>query len=51
MIKRTDFLNEPFRNSIVKLGATEEGVLRNNKEMHSNRRRNTIYSSILNSEW
>ena len=29
----------------------EEGILRNNKLMNSNRRRDTIYYSIMNDEW
>jgi N-acetyltransferase len=48
---KTDVLNEQSRNAIMRLGAREEGVLRNHMLTHSGRIRNTVYYSIINSEW
>mgnify|MGYP001184713998 CR=1 FL=1 len=48
---KTDILNLPARNALVRIGATEEGVLRSHTLMTHNRRRDTIYYSILKSEW
>ncbi|MFI2743320.1 GNAT family N-acetyltransferase [Zhouia sp. PK063] len=48
---KTDVLNIPARNALKKLGATEEGVLRSHTLMTNNRRRDTIYYSILLHEW
>lgn len=48
---KTDVLNERSRAAILKIGMIPEGVLRSHQQMHSNRRRDTIYYSILKSEW
>jgi N-acetyltransferase len=48
---KTDVLNTAARTALKKAGAQEEGVLRNHTQMHSDRRRDTIYYSVLNSEW
>ncbi len=48
---KTDTLNLRSRKAMLKLGATEEGVLRSHTQMHDGRRRDTIYYSILKSEW
>jgi RimJ/RimL family protein N-acetyltransferase len=48
---KTDFLNERARRALVKIGAKEEGVLRSHMEMPHGRRRDSIYYSILKSEW
>lgn len=47
----TDNLNERAKAALLKIGATPEGVLRSHKLMHSNRRRDSIYFSILKNEW
>ena len=48
---KTDSLNERSRNAILRLGAREEGVLRNHMLTYSGRIRHTVYFSIINSEW
>jgi RimJ/RimL family protein N-acetyltransferase len=48
---KTDFLNQKSRKALLKLGATEEGVLRSHMLMHDGRRRDSIYYSILKPEW
>jgi RimJ/RimL family protein N-acetyltransferase len=48
---KTDVFNLKARRGLVKIGAIEEGVLRSHTQMHSNRRRDTIYYSILKEEW
>ena len=48
---KTDVLNLPARNALKRIGATEEGVLRSHSLMTNNRRRDTIYFSILSKEW
>jgi len=44
-------LNVPARNALKKIGAVEEGSLRSHTLMTNNRRRDTIYYSILKDEW
>lgn len=48
---KTDVLNERARAALIKVGMKPEGVLRSHTQMHSNRRRDTLYFSILRSEW
>jgi RimJ/RimL family protein N-acetyltransferase len=48
---KTDVLNMPARKALLRIGAKEEGVLRSHTLMTHNRRRDTIYYSILKSEW
>ena len=48
---KTDSLNERSRNAILRLGAKEEGILRNHVITASGRLRHTVYYSILESEW
>lgn len=48
---KTDVLNMPARKALLKLGAVEEGVLRSHTLLTHNRRRDTIYYSLLESEW
>jgi RimJ/RimL family protein N-acetyltransferase len=48
---KTDVLNERSKSALLKVGMIPEGVLRSHMQMHSNRRRDTIYFSILKSEW
>ena len=48
---KTDFLNERAKSALLKIGMKPEGVLRSHMQMHSNRRRDTIYFSIIRSEW
>jgi RimJ/RimL family protein N-acetyltransferase len=48
---KTDVLNLPARKALLRLGATEEGVLRSHTVMTQGRRRDTIYYSFLKGEW
>jgi N-acetyltransferase len=48
---KTDVLNGRARAALKKIGMVEEGVLRSHTLMHSNRRRDTIYYSVLKTEW
>lgn len=48
---KTDVLNQQARKALLKIGATEEGILRSHTQMPHNRRRDTIFYSVLASEW
>jgi RimJ/RimL family protein N-acetyltransferase len=48
---QTDELNRASRTAILRLGAVEEGLLRNERIMPGGRRRNTVCYSIIDSEW
>lgn len=48
---KTDSLNERSRKAIARIGATEEGTLRNHVVQPDGRLRHSVYFSILNSEW
>jgi RimJ/RimL family protein N-acetyltransferase len=48
---KTDVLNEKSRNAIKRLGAREEGILRRHTITESGRIRDTVYYSILDTEW
>ena len=48
---KTDSLNARSRAAILRLGAKEEGILRNHMITSSGRIRHTVYYSITDSEW
>ncbi len=48
---KTDMLNERSKAALIKVGMKPEGVLRSHMLMHSNRRRDSIYFSIIREEW
>ncbi len=48
---KTDVLNKAARGGLIKAGLFEEGILRSHTLMTNNRRRDTIYYSILRKEW
>lgn len=48
---KTDNLNERAKAALLKVGMIPEGVLRSHMQMHSNRRRDSIYFSIIRNEW
>jgi len=48
---KTDVLNIPARKGMKKVGLVEEGILRSHTLMINNRRRDTMYYSILKNEW
>ncbi len=47
----TDFLNHPSRNAILRLGAKQEGVLRNHMVMADGRIRDSVFFSVALHEW
>jgi len=47
----TDNLNERAKTALRKIGAKEEGILRSHMLMQDERRRDSIYFSILKDEW
>jgi len=48
---KTDVLNEKSQKSMLRLGAQKEGVLRRHLITDAGRIRDTVYFSILDSEW
>ena len=48
---RTHWHNHPSRNAIAKLGAKQDGVLRNDSIEPDGAYRDTVVFSIINSEW
>jgi len=48
---KTDNLNERAKTALRKIGAKEEGILRSHMLMQDERRRDSIYFSILKDEW
>lgn len=47
----TDYLNHTSRNAILRLGAKEEGILRNHMVMPNGRVRDSVLFSITNHDW
>ena len=48
---KTDSLNEKSRRALQRIGAQQEGILRNHMIAHGNRLRHSVYYSIIDSEW
>lgn len=48
---KTDILNERARNGLKKIGGIEEGILRSHMTMWNNRRRTSVFYSVLKEEW
>ncbi len=48
---KTDALNQKSRNAILRIGAKEEGTLRRHLLTWTGRVRDTVYFSVLDSEW
>jgi N-acetyltransferase len=48
---KTDGLNQKSRNAILRIGAREEGTLRRHLITWTGRVRDSVYFSILDSEW
>lgn len=48
---KTDSLNERSRRAILRIGAKEEGTLRNHRTTWTGRLRHTVYYSVIDSEW
>ena len=47
----TDYLNQKSRRAILRLGAKEEGILRNHIVMPDGRVRDSVLFSIIENEW
>jgi N-acetyltransferase len=48
---KTDALNQRSRRAILRLGAKEEGTLRKHMIAYDGRQRDSVYFSILDTEW
>ena len=48
---KTDANNEQSRNAIRRIGGIEEGILRNHMITDSGRYRDSVYYSIIDTEW
>lgn len=48
---KTDVLNTASRTALLRIGATEEGILREHSITEGGRIRDTIYFSVLEQEW
>ena len=48
---KTDVLNEKSRKALLGIGAQEEGVLREHTFIWDGRKRDTVYYSIIATEW
>jgi RimJ/RimL family protein N-acetyltransferase len=48
---KTEVLNARARKGLEKIGGKEEGVLLSHMTMWNNRRRDSVYYSILKNEW
>ena len=48
---KTDVINTKSRNALKQIGAKEEGILRKHQITATGRMRDSIYYSILDSEW
>ena len=47
----TDELNEKSRAAILRIGATQEGIVRHERIMPDGRKRNSVRFSIIDDEW
>jgi RimJ/RimL family protein N-acetyltransferase len=48
---RTHWMNHASRNAITRLGAKQDGVLRNHQRMADGSYRDTVVFSIIDAEW
>jgi RimJ/RimL family protein N-acetyltransferase len=48
---RTHFFNQQSRTAIARLGAKQDGILRNHSVAPNGTLRDTVVFSIINSEW
>ena len=48
---KTDVQNARARKGLQNVGGIEEGILRSHMQMWNNRRRTSIYYSVLKDEW
>jgi|SRR5579875_268333 len=48
---KTDVLNQRARKGLEKVGGFQEGIFRSHMTMWNNRRRDSVYYSVIKSEW
>ncbi|MFN2513274.1 MAG: GNAT family N-acetyltransferase [Pyrinomonadaceae bacterium] len=48
---KTDSINERSQRALLRIGAKEEGSLRNHMIVHDGRYRHSVYFSVIDSEW
>jgi N-acetyltransferase len=48
---KTDSINQRSRGALLRIGAKEEGTLRNHMIVHDGRYRHSVYFSVIDSEW
>lgn len=48
---KTDALNQRSRTAILRLGAQQEGIFRRHMMTHTGRVRDSVYFSVIDSEW
>ncbi|AIY41122.1 Amino-acid acetyltransferase [Collimonas arenae] len=48
---QTDEINDKSRAAILRLGAKQEGIIRNERIMQDGRKRNSVRFSIIDDEW
>ena len=48
---KTDALNDKSRNALKRIGASEEGILRKHMVTWTGRVRDSVYYSVIDSEW
>ena len=48
---RTHYMNHASRNAIARLGAKQDGILRNHMRMPDGSLRDTVVFSIIEGEW
>ena len=48
---RADYLNGASRRALLRLGAKEEGILRNHMVMPNGRVRDSVVYSVIRNEW
>lgn len=48
---KTDFLNDKSRAAIARIGATQEGIFRRHIVNDNGRVRDTVYFSVIDSDW
>ena len=48
---KTDSLNDRSRQALLRIGAKEEGILRNHMIVHDGRYRHSVSFSVIDSEW
>lgn len=48
---KTDSFNEPSRKALLRIGAKEEGILRNHMIVHDGRYRHSVFFSVIAEEW